>query len=93
MARSGRLSIFAALAECCPACIRSDASASNRSGLTVIEMNKTLEKEGFHKMRDRRSDATTREIDPTGGIRVTIRCRLSEPFDRELGHACSKHMQ
>ena len=77
MARSGRLSIFAALAECCPACIRSDTSASNRSGLTVIEMNKTLEKEGFHKMRDRRSDATTREIDPTGGIRVTIRCRES----------------
>ena len=67
VARSGQLSIFSALEECCPACIRNASTAAGRRGLTMIEFNKALEKEGFEKMRDRRADAATREEDPTGG--------------------------
>ena len=67
VARSGHLSIFAALEECCPGCVRNE-SPTGRRGLTRIEFNKALEREeGFEKMRDRRSDAATCEEDPTGG--------------------------
>jgi hypothetical protein len=67
VARSGSLSVFAALEECCPSCVRDESTTSGRRGLTMIEFNKVLEKGGFTKMRDRRVDATTREDDPTGG--------------------------
>eukprot|EP00960_Hanusia_phi_P059011 764048-Hanusia_phi.AAC.1 len=67
VARSGRLCIFAALEECCPSSIRNPASAKGRRGLTMIEFNKSLERAGFRKMRDRRIDAATRQEDPTGG--------------------------
>lgn len=70
VARSGSLSIFAALQECCPGCVRDEATTSGRRGLTMIEFNKALERGGFAKMRDRRVDATTREEDPTGGVFV-----------------------
>lgn len=61
------MSIFSALQECCPGVIRNNASASGRRGITMIEFNKALEKHGFEKMRDRRTDAATRQDDPTGG--------------------------
>ena len=35
----------------------------------MIEFNKSLERAGFRKMRDRRIDAATRQEDPTGGER------------------------
>jgi hypothetical protein len=57
VARSGCLSTFAALEKCCPSSIRDSRSAKGRSGLTMIEYNKTLEKAGFQKARDRRSDS------------------------------------
>jgi hypothetical protein len=67
VARSGHLSIFAALEECCPGCVRNE-SPTGRRGLTRIEFNKALERQdGFEKMRDRRADAATCEEDPTGG--------------------------
>jgi hypothetical protein len=67
VARSGHLSIFAALEECCPGCVRNE-SPTGRRGLTRIEFNKALERQdGFEKMRDRRADAATCEDDPTGG--------------------------
>uniref|UniRef100_A0A7S4P3W5 Uncharacterized protein n=2 Tax=Guillardia theta TaxID=55529 RepID=A0A7S4P3W5_GUITH len=66
VARSGRLCIFAALEECCPSSIRNPTSAKGRRGLTMIEFNKSLERAGFRKMRDRRIDAATRQEDPTG---------------------------
>lgn len=70
VARSGSLSVFAALEECCPSCVRDESTTSGRRGLTMIEFNKVLEKGGFTKMRDRRVDATTREDDPTGGTAI-----------------------
>ena len=67
VARSGHLSIFAALEECCPGCVRNE-SPTGRRGLTRIEFNKALERQaGFEKMRDRRADAATCEEDPAGG--------------------------
>ena len=39
----------------------------------MIEFNKTLERQGFEKMRDRRADAATREEDPTGGDGLGVR--------------------
>jgi len=75
VARSGHLSIFAALEECCPGCVRNE-SPTGRRGLTRIEFNKALERqEGFEKMRDRRADAATCEEDPTGGDAPTVCAR------------------
>ena len=85
VARSGPLSLFAALEQCCPSAIRNFSSANGRRGLTMIEFNKALEKAGFEKMRDRRSDATTRQEDPTGG---EILCRVRAAHLRVVDILC-----
>ena len=82
VARSGQLSLFSALEECCPGCIRNLSTANGRRGLTMIEFNKSLEKEGFEKMRDRRADAATRQEDPTGGTHpVMLLSRIFRQLD------------
>jgi hypothetical protein len=53
IARTGKLGMFAALRECCPSAIRSDDPFIGRHGLTEIELNKVLERNGFIKVRDR----------------------------------------
>eukprot|EP00960_Hanusia_phi_P070398 767303-Hanusia_phi.AAC.3 len=53
--RSGSWSIYNALTECCPWTIRNQDPITGRCGLTEIEFNKTLEKDGFKKIRDRSS--------------------------------------
>ncbi|EKX35711.1 hypothetical protein GUITHDRAFT_118097 [Guillardia theta CCMP2712] len=53
--RSGSWSIYSALSECCPWTIRNHDPVTGRCGLTEIEFNKTLEKNGFKKIRDRSS--------------------------------------
>ena len=51
--RSGRHSLFACLQECCPSAIRNDDPFIGRHGMTEIEYNKVLEKNGFLKVRNR----------------------------------------
>jgi hypothetical protein len=53
IARTGKWALYAALKECCPSTIRSDDPFIGRHGLTEIEFNKVLERNGFVKVRDR----------------------------------------
>ncbi len=53
IARSGAHSLFACLGECCPSAIRNDDPFIGRNGMTEVEYNKVLEKNGFAKVRDR----------------------------------------
>ena len=50
-----------ALGQCCPSAMRDNSSTKGRRGLTLVEYNKTLERAGFQKVRDRRID-----LCPTG---------------------------
>jgi len=60
VARSGSLSTFAALEQCCPGSTRDNNTFKGRRGLTMIEYNKTLEHAGFQKVRDRRTELERR---------------------------------
>ncbi|EKX54303.1 hypothetical protein GUITHDRAFT_99780 [Guillardia theta CCMP2712] len=51
--RAGKYSIFRALSICCPASVRNEDPYVGRHGMTEIEFNKHLEKNGFVKMRTR----------------------------------------
>jgi len=51
--RTGRLSLFEALTAFVPSVIRDTTSQSGRNGLTRIEFNKYLEKNGFFKARSK----------------------------------------
>mmetsp|Transcript_15950 Transcript_15950/g.36449 ORF Transcript_15950/g.36449 Transcript_15950/m.36449 type:complete len:305 (-) Transcript_15950:58-972(-) len=62
IARSGRLSIFSALRECCPSAIRNNDPWIGRYGMTEIEFNKVLERNGFSKIRDRGAGAPVIEF-------------------------------
>lgn len=53
IARTGRWALYSALKQCCPSSIRSDDPFIGRHGLTEIEFNKVLERNGFVKIRDR----------------------------------------
>ena len=53
IARTGKWALYGALKECCPSTIRSDDPFIGRHGLTEIEFNKVLERNGFVKVRDR----------------------------------------
>jgi len=55
VARTGKWSVFAALQECCPSAVRNDDPYIGKYGMTEIELNKVLEKNGFVKIRDRSS--------------------------------------
>ncbi|EKX36349.1 hypothetical protein GUITHDRAFT_117458 [Guillardia theta CCMP2712] len=59
IARTGKLSIFAALQQCCPSAVRNDDPFIGRLGLTEVELNKVLERNNFKKVRDRRSNIIT----------------------------------
>jgi len=48
----------------------------------MIEYNKALEKHGFEKMRDRRTDAATRAEDPTGGEHIGKRVRAASDYPK-----------
>jgi len=53
IARSGAQSLFACLGECCPSAIRNDDPFIGRNGMTEVQYNRVLEKNGFAKVRDR----------------------------------------
>jgi len=53
VSRSGPLSLFSALQECCPSAVRNDDIFIGKHGMTEIEFHKVLEKHGFVKLRDR----------------------------------------
>jgi len=53
IARTGKWALYSALKQCCPSTIRSDDPFIGRHGLTEIEFNKVLERNGFNKIRDR----------------------------------------
>ena len=51
--RSGATSLYAAFAECCPPAVRNSDPFFGRQGLTEVEFNKVLERNGFLKARRR----------------------------------------
>jgi hypothetical protein len=56
IARSGGVhTLFSALKQCCPSVVRNDDPYVGRHGVTELEFNKVLEKNGFVKVRDRTS--------------------------------------
>jgi len=59
IARTGRWALYSALKQCCPSSIRSDDPFIGRHGLTEAEFNKVLERNGFVKIRDHSSGAST----------------------------------
>ena len=61
IARSGAQSLFACLGECCPSAIRNDDPFIGRNGMTEVEYNKVLEKNGFAKVRDRTMERSQRQ--------------------------------
>eukprot|EP00288_Rhodomonas_lens_P014329 CAMPEP_0177693712 /NCGR_PEP_ID=MMETSP0484_2-20121128/2546_1 /TAXON_ID=354590 /ORGANISM="Rhodomonas lens, Strain RHODO" /LENGTH=333 /DNA_ID=CAMNT_0019204541 /DNA_START=41 /DNA_END=1039 /DNA_ORIENTATION=+ len=65
IARSGPLSIFAALSECCPECVRG-CGVNQKYGIAEAEFNKAVQACGFIRERDRRVNAMTRSSDPLG---------------------------
>mmetsp|Transcript_40975 Transcript_40975/g.82471 ORF Transcript_40975/g.82471 Transcript_40975/m.82471 type:complete len:253 (+) Transcript_40975:23-781(+) len=65
VARSGSYSIFSALAQCCPAAVRTDLDGA-RDGISDSEGRKELQLAGFKRVRDRRSNAKSLHEDPEG---------------------------
>lgn len=59
IARTGKWALYSALKQCCPSTIRSDDPFIGRHGLTEIEFNKVLERNGFNKIRDRSGASST----------------------------------
>ena len=51
--RSGATSLYAAFAECCPPAVRNSDPFFGRQGLSEVEFNKVLERNGFLKARRR----------------------------------------
>ncbi|EKX54167.1 hypothetical protein GUITHDRAFT_132563 [Guillardia theta CCMP2712] len=65
VARTGTYSMYAALAQCCPSCVRLKDVHCGRHGVSEVEFTKCLDKKGFTKMRDRRKGARPCRFDPT----------------------------
>ena len=81
IARTGAQRVIAALVECCPSCIRHIGSSLGRKGLTGIELNKTLESNGFQKVRIRRAHREN----PVHGVGLCLfRFRKWRSTDAEL---------
>lgn len=54
--RSGEAhTLFSALKQCCPSVVRNEDPFVGRHGMTELEFNKVLERNGFVKIRDRSS--------------------------------------
>ncbi|EKX41595.1 hypothetical protein GUITHDRAFT_112305 [Guillardia theta CCMP2712] len=51
--RTGWLSLYEGFKECCPSAIRGSDSLIGRQGLTEMEFNKHMERNGYKKTRDR----------------------------------------
>uniref|UniRef100_A0A7S0H934 Uncharacterized protein n=1 Tax=Hanusia phi TaxID=3032 RepID=A0A7S0H934_9CRYP len=86
VARSGPFSLYAALAECFPSCVKTDGGSS-RYGLQEAEFNKAVQAGGFRRERDRRVNALTKRVDPLGAGMYLFSMRVwkdpSSPRDRE----------
>lgn len=83
VARNGPLSVFGALASCLPTIVRDD-NGGPRDGLTCMELNKTLQKNGFQRKRNRRSAALNRSSDRFGaGMYLFHMCRWRDPSNEE----------
>jgi len=90
VARSGPLSIYAALCECCPAAVRMDITGS-KYGVSETQFNKCLQAAGFERERDRRGKALNKQEDPVGaGMYLFCMRRWRDPRDatdlEELSH-------
>ncbi|EKX38486.1 hypothetical protein GUITHDRAFT_165219 [Guillardia theta CCMP2712] len=86
VARSGPFSLYAALSECFPSCVKTDGGTS-RYGLQEAEFNKAVQAGGFRRERDRRVNALTKRVDPLGAGMYLFSMRVwkdpSNPRDRE----------
>ncbi|KAJ1476671.1 hypothetical protein T484DRAFT_1965163 [Baffinella frigidus] len=81
VARSGPLSIYAALCECCPAAVRVDANGS-KYGVSETQFNKCLQQASFERERDRRGKALNKNDDPVGaGMYLFCMRRWRDPRD------------
>lgn len=66
VARSGPLSLFASFSKMFPAYARTDDGCGFRDGVTEVQLNKELQRNGFSRTRDRRTGATKKSDDPKG---------------------------
>jgi len=79
VARNGSMSVFGALSACYPSIVR-DERGGPRDGLTCMELNKTLQKNGFQRKRNRRSASINRSSDRFGaGMYLFHMCRWRDP--------------
>ena len=85
IARSGAQSLFACLGECCPSAIRNDDPFIGRNGMTEVEYNKVLEKNGFAKVRDRTMERSQRQ-----GAALPLTAALSAERGNGQGHKLPK---
>eukprot|EP00287_Rhodomonas_sp_CCMP768_P002493 CAMPEP_0196719664 /NCGR_PEP_ID=MMETSP1091-20130531/2597_1 /TAXON_ID=302021 /ORGANISM="Rhodomonas sp., Strain CCMP768" /LENGTH=314 /DNA_ID=CAMNT_0042060687 /DNA_START=30 /DNA_END=974 /DNA_ORIENTATION=+ len=84
VARSGPLSLFSALAKMFPAYARTEDGQGFRDGVSEVQLNKELQKNGFARIRDRRSCATRKADDPTGaGMYLFSQLQWKDPSDPE----------
>lgn len=85
VARSGPLSLFAALAELFPMYARKeDDDRAFRDGITETQFNKELQRKGFVRVRDRRNFVTNRSDDPTGaGMYRFAKLQWRNPDDED----------
>jgi len=84
VARSGPLSLFSALGDFFPPSVRLENGSGFRDGVTEIQFNKELQKNGFSRVRDRRTHATKRSEDPTGaGMYLFSQLKWRDPTDPE----------
>mmetsp|Transcript_51671 Transcript_51671/g.121306 ORF Transcript_51671/g.121306 Transcript_51671/m.121306 type:complete len:327 (-) Transcript_51671:52-1032(-) len=84
VARSGPLSLFSSLARMFPAYARTEDGQGFRDGVSEVQFNKELQKNGFLRVRDRRTCATRRSEDPTGaGMYLFSHLKWRDPSDAE----------
>eukprot|EP00961_Rhodomonas_salina_P113020 1520548-Rhodomonas_salina.1 len=80
VARSGPYSMFMAIKEIYPLCIREETFF--RDGLNEVQLNKALQGAGFQRVRDRRAQAIKRTEDPTGaGMYLFSNLKWRDPQD------------
>eukprot|EP00287_Rhodomonas_sp_CCMP768_P028302 CAMPEP_0202853164 /NCGR_PEP_ID=MMETSP1389-20130828/90342_1 /ASSEMBLY_ACC=CAM_ASM_000865 /TAXON_ID=302021 /ORGANISM="Rhodomonas sp., Strain CCMP768" /LENGTH=355 /DNA_ID=CAMNT_0049531707 /DNA_START=45 /DNA_END=1113 /DNA_ORIENTATION=- len=84
VARSGPLSLFSALHKMFPAYARTEDGQGFRDGVSEVQLNKELQKNGFERVRDRRTCAIRKSDDPIGaGMYMFSHLQWKDPSQPE----------